>query len=434
MAQGLVAARGVGVVVAVALQVVEEQVGHAVVAVPRVLGRAAFVAAVRALLAAQAVVLDVVHHLQQLGAVGRLHEQEGQHRPAQPGHQAGVEQHRHGPGLQAFVAPVPGAQATAGQALALQLPGRAQAAEHGARQEGPEALAQAGAGGVFRRGDAAVVAAVVFHEEVAIRHRRQHQARQPALPGGVLVAQLVGGVDGHAVDAAHGQHQADEAGQPQAAMHRQPRAVQREPELQRHEEQQHGEVPAVRLQRGHQGLGRVAAVFAQQRVQQRDQRVHHGRQQPQPEGVTAAVGLPDVEPGQAGEAAAEQPGVALGVTPGRRRGGGEGGSHTGMLRARAAPVKGGDPGGSPRLQGLPKAAAAAVQPGGSWAAVSGGSPLHSQRMPACSSRRGVKTSSPLGVATVSTMPSRSNCRRLLSDAVSARPSAARDSGICCVCR
>src|SRR5680860_407958 len=67
VAQRLVAAGRVGVVVAVALQVVEEDVGGDVVAVPGVLGAAALVAAVGLLRAHQAVVREVVDDLEHYG-------------------------------------------------------------------------------------------------------------------------------------------------------------------------------------------------------------------------------------------------------------------------------------------------------------------------------------------------------------------------------
>src|SRR5699024_6647650 len=62
-AQDLVAAHRVGVVVRVALQAVQEDVGDQVVGVPRVRGAAALVATGRGLLPQQAVVLEVVDHL-----------------------------------------------------------------------------------------------------------------------------------------------------------------------------------------------------------------------------------------------------------------------------------------------------------------------------------------------------------------------------------
>ena len=63
---------------------------------------------------------------------------------------------------------VHGTRPDAVQARALEPPGRAQAAEHRARPERVEALAQPRAGRVFGGGDAHVVAAVVLDEEVPV--------------------------------------------------------------------------------------------------------------------------------------------------------------------------------------------------------------------------------------------------------------------------
>ena len=74
----LEAADRVGVVVGVTLQVVEQHVGGDVVRVPAVARGAALVAAVLALAALEAVVLEVVDDLEQAEAEDRLDEQVGQ--------------------------------------------------------------------------------------------------------------------------------------------------------------------------------------------------------------------------------------------------------------------------------------------------------------------------------------------------------------------
>ena len=65
VAEDLVSAFGPGVVVAVALEVEQEDVGEEVVAVPAVFGAGAFVAAVFEFSPVQAVVFEVVDGLQQ---------------------------------------------------------------------------------------------------------------------------------------------------------------------------------------------------------------------------------------------------------------------------------------------------------------------------------------------------------------------------------
>ena len=105
MAQRLVASRRVGVVVGVALQVVEQHVGGDVVAVPAVLGRGALVAAVRRALAQQPVVLEVVDDLQQREADDRLDQQVGQHDAGRTTAVSAAEQHdRHRPCVEDVVA------------------------------------------------------------------------------------------------------------------------------------------------------------------------------------------------------------------------------------------------------------------------------------------------------------------------------------------
>ena len=87
---------------------------------------------------------------------------------------------------------------------ASRLPGGGEAAGHGARQEFPEALAEARAGRVLRGGDADVVAAVVLDEEVPVAGLREGDAGEPLLHVVALVAELVGGVDADPADDAHG--------------------------------------------------------------------------------------------------------------------------------------------------------------------------------------------------------------------------------------
>src|SRR3989344_5858780 len=124
-------------------------------------------------------------------------------------YQRAEEHEGHRPGLQVVVRQAPDRLALAVQAFALELPGRAQAADHGARQEAPEAFAQARAGRVLGRGHALVVAAVVLDVEVAVAGGRQRELGQPAVERLLLVAQLVRGRDADAVEAAHAHDQAD---------------------------------------------------------------------------------------------------------------------------------------------------------------------------------------------------------------------------------
>jgi hypothetical protein len=101
------------VVVGVALEVVEQDVGGDVVAVPAVLGQAALVAAVLLLLAPQPVVLEVVDDLEQREAEHRLDQQVGQDHGPEGDRQHGEEDDGHRPGAEqvVVVAPAPLAHA-----------------------------------------------------------------------------------------------------------------------------------------------------------------------------------------------------------------------------------------------------------------------------------------------------------------------------------
>ena len=83
VAQYLVAAFGVGVMVGVALQVKQKQVGQQEVAVPGVVRVSAFIAAVFQFASMQAVVFDVVNDFQQGERHHRLAEEEQCTEPAE---------------------------------------------------------------------------------------------------------------------------------------------------------------------------------------------------------------------------------------------------------------------------------------------------------------------------------------------------------------
>ena len=99
-AQRLVGSAAVHVMVGVARQFEEQRAAHAMVAVPGVVGAHGLEPAGGVMAATQAVVLDVVDHLEQRGTVQGLHSQEQQHHGSEGHGQPGVEHHRHPPGLQ----------------------------------------------------------------------------------------------------------------------------------------------------------------------------------------------------------------------------------------------------------------------------------------------------------------------------------------------
>jgi hypothetical protein len=125
-----------------------------------------------------------------------------------------------------------------------------------------------------------VVAAVVLDVEMPVGGRREGHLGQPPFHPLTLVTQLVGGVDGDAVDHSDGDHQAGGADDreivagPDRAADHQGRVLRRQVEV--------GQpaVVAVGGQPGHRLLGRVAPVVAEQQVDDRDQAEHDDRGEP----------------------------------------------------------------------------------------------------------------------------------------------------------
>ena len=196
--------------------------------------------------------------------------------------------------------------------------GRAQAADDGARQEGPEALAEAGAGRVLGGGDADVVAAVVLDEEVAVAGLGEGDPGEPALGAGALVAELVGGVDRDPADHADGQRQEDVFEDREVAAAPQPAGEDEAGELDRHEHVGAPAVVAVLLEVLEDAVGRVGGVEADRGVEEREEdEDEHGREQPE----AAEAGQLDRAPGEEGRERdddPEQPRVPLAVPPTRR--------------------------------------------------------------------------------------------------------------------
>ena len=208
--------------------------------------------------------------------------------------------------------------AEAVEAGGLDPPGRAQAARDGARQEGPEALPQPRAGRVLGSGDANVVAAVVLDEEVAVAGLGEGDAAQPALDVVALVAELVGGVDRDAADDPHRQRQPEALQQREVAARPEPAGEDEPGVLDRDEEVGAPAVVAVLLEPLEHAVGRVGRVDPDRDVEQREDAEDEQRPE-EPEDLEA--GDFDAGPGDEGSEGndqAEQPGVALGVAPGRR--------------------------------------------------------------------------------------------------------------------
>lgn len=142
------------------------------------LGVAASVATRLRSQAQQAVVPHVADDLQQAEPEHRLDHQERDHRKPEPRNGDREQCHGDRPGVQHVVAGAQHMTTLGPQALGLEVPGRGQTAEHGAREGGPEALAHARTGRVFGRGHPAVVSAVEFDMEVAVRVLGDHELRE----------------------------------------------------------------------------------------------------------------------------------------------------------------------------------------------------------------------------------------------------------------
>src|SRR5207247_6542880 len=118
--------------VGVALEVVEQDVRGDAVAVPAVPRSAALVAAVLALLAQQAVGLEVVDDLEQAEADDGLKDEVREHDRAEGDREDGEQNDGHSPRVENVVSHRPRSAPAALQPLALELPARTQAAGDGA--------------------------------------------------------------------------------------------------------------------------------------------------------------------------------------------------------------------------------------------------------------------------------------------------------------
>ena len=208
--------------------------------------------------------------------------------------------------------------AEAVEAGGLDAPGRAQAARDRARQEGPEALPQPRAGRVLGGGDADVVAAVVLDEEVSVAGLGEGDAAQPLLHAVALVAELVGGVDRDAADDPHRQRQADVLEHREVTACPEPAGKDQPRVLDRDEEVGAPAVVAVLLKPLDHAVGRVARVDPDRDVEQREDAEDEQRPEEPEERETGRLDAGPGDEGGEGNDQAEQPGVALGVAPGRR--------------------------------------------------------------------------------------------------------------------
>ncbi len=227
--------------------------------------------------------LGVVHRFQQRGTDQRLEHQKRQQLDTEGEHQRAPEHDGHGPGLQHFVMHAPEAAVLACHARLLDVERRARAAAGGTHEKTPERLAHAGTGRVVRRGHVLVMAAIVLGIEMPVGHRRKRDLGQPAFDGRVLVAQFVGGVDGHTGEHADGADKAQPLPEGQILGADDGTDGHEQNELNDHVDIGRVAVERVVLEDIEHPLGRIGAVLADQQVEHRHHAVDHdwpGKDQP----------------------------------------------------------------------------------------------------------------------------------------------------------
>ncbi len=223
----------------------------------------------------------------------------------------------HQPGVEHVVADPEGVLPLARVAALLQPPGGRQGAPDRARPERVEGLAEPSRGRVLGGRDAHVVAAVVLDVEVPVGHLGQRDLREPALVGLALVAELVGGVDADAADAADRDGQPDPVDDAEVGVGGEQVEGADEPDvLDRQEEVGDPAVVAVVLQRLDHVVGRVGAVEARDQVDRGHDAEDHDRAEPEPHAPAGELVHPEPDERQARHDQPDQPEVALPVSPG----------------------------------------------------------------------------------------------------------------------
>lgn len=280
VAQRLIRARRIRMMIRVSLQLIQEQVRDDVIAVPRMLRRAALVATVRQPAPAEPVVLDVVHDFEQRRAVHGLDHEKRDHHHAADRNRDTPYDDRHRPRMQHLVAPGPRRAAEPRETRAFEPPRGAHAADDGTRQEGPERFAVTCARGILGGRDAHVMPAVVLDEEVSVCDRRQRNLREPALEAVRLVPEFMRGVDRDARRRAERQREADVVVPRQRMRADDPHAHEERDVLDERREIDDQAVVALAFEVRHDVFGRVVAVVADQRVENRNHAEREQRAEP----------------------------------------------------------------------------------------------------------------------------------------------------------
>ena len=241
---------------------------------------------------------------------------------AEPGDQRAEQHRRHQPGVEHVVADPERVLLPAGVPPLLQAPRALQRAPDRARPELVEVLAQPRGRRVLGGGHADVVAPVVLDVEVAVEALRQRDLGQPALVLLALVAELVGGVDADAADAADGDGQPDLVDGGQVATDAERVAARDEVHraheagvLDRQEEVGDPAVVLVLLQGLDRVVRRVGAVQAGDQVDRGHDHQDHHRADPEPGAEAGPQPQPVAREGQGRHHQPDQPEVALVVAP-----------------------------------------------------------------------------------------------------------------------
>ena len=167
----------------------------------------------------------------------------------------------------------PGRTAQFRQPTRLERPRAADPAGQLSQCETVDRLAHPGAGVVLGRRDPAVMTAPVLDREVPVRGHREHEPRQPLLERGVLVTELVRGVQPQTGVGAGDIGQDEERPPRQVMRAGPPGTADQGDEVQWHRRPGQPAVVAIGVELSHDRIGRVVRVFADDRVQQRHQAV-----------------------------------------------------------------------------------------------------------------------------------------------------------------
>ena len=168
-----------------------------------------------------------------------------------------------------------------------------------------------------------MMAAIVLDEEMSVSHRRQRDARKPALQILALVAEFMRRVDADAVDHADAEDEAGEGNPTCRRLHRQPRSVDRHGILNRNVGIDDPAIVTVAFQIDDGGVRRVGLVSADQKIEKRHDQIDDDRRAPGTENRAVDMEIDQTDQYEKRKGRAEQPPIAFAVGP--RSGHGRGG-------------------------------------------------------------------------------------------------------------